>query len=531
MFEPPLCDVPKLRKFAVLTRYEVKQLIMEMSTKSCELDLLPTSYIKDHLNQFLDIYTRLVNLSLEHGLFHRSWKSAVVRPLLKKIGLELLFKSYRPVSNLSFLSKLVERVVLKQFLTHCTEYGLIPDYQSAYREGHSCETSVLKLVNDVLWGMERQQVTACVFLDLSAAFDTVNHPLLINILEKSFGITDTALHWYESYLSPRDFKVVINEKYSTSKDLTFSVPQGSASGANLFTAYCSSIDSVIPKDVQLLGFADDHLIYKLFKSNQTSNSQERNTIKTLENTMDDVKQWMDQMRLKMNTNKTEFILFGSKQQLIKTDTQTFNSVGDMVQKSNVVRCLGVFLDCNLSFKHHVIKKARTAMSSIIRIRNIRNFLNKQACETLVTGMVLSHLDYANSVLVGLPDITLNYLQRVQNFAAKVVLNRDRYSSSTDALKELHWLPIRGRIIFKIVCLIHKCLFGNGPNNLKNLLVRRPTDRRTLRSNKESNILIVPFVKNKTFASRAFSVAGPFHWNELSEELRTVTNYQTFKSKL
>ena len=125
-------------------------------------------------------------------------KKAIVRPLLKKIGLELVNKNYRPVSNLSFISKLVERCMLSQFNTQCKEYDLMPDYQSAYHKNYSCETSLLKMTNDILWGMEHQSITAVAILDLSAAFDTVDHELLLDIPSQQFGITDSTIKWNDS---------------------------------------------------------------------------------------------------------------------------------------------------------------------------------------------------------------------------------------------------------------------------------------------------------------------------------------------
>ena len=173
------------------------------------------------------------------------WKTSIVRPLLKKAGLVLINKNYRPVSNLSFLSKLVECCVLDQFNHHCDKFGLIPDFQSAYQSGYSMETSLLKLSNDILWGMERQEVTAVVLLDLSVALDTVDHDLLLSILENRYGITDQVLDWYKSYLSPCQMKVCVNAHYSENLNIKYGVPQGSCSGANNFVAYCAPIKDVI----------------------------------------------------------------------------------------------------------------------------------------------------------------------------------------------------------------------------------------------------------------------------------------------
>ena len=168
---------------------------------------------------------------MEQAVFERHWKSAILRSLLTKIGLELISCNYRPVSNLSFLSKLLEKCALSQFIQHCHDYNLLPDYQSAYWKGYSCETCNIKLANDILCNMEVQQVTLTVLLDLSAAFNMVDHYLLIQILEKDFGIKGTALDWYKHYLYPRDFRVCVRTKYSEPREINFSVPQGSASGA------------------------------------------------------------------------------------------------------------------------------------------------------------------------------------------------------------------------------------------------------------------------------------------------------------
>ena len=123
--------------------------------------------------------------------------------------------------------------------------NLQPDYQLAYREAYSCETSLLKLSNDIIWSFERKGITSLMALDLSAAFDRVDHQL--KMLMDKFGVTNRALHWFEEYLQPRSFRVLINKSYSKEIDLKYSVPQGSAARANVFNLYCSMLQEVIPK--------------------------------------------------------------------------------------------------------------------------------------------------------------------------------------------------------------------------------------------------------------------------------------------
>ena len=139
------------------------------------------------------------------------WKTAILRPLLKKSNLPLIYKNYRPVSNLPFISKIAEKSAMGILEEHCTLNMLNSDYQSAYKKGFSCETLLLKIVNDILWAMENKQITALVMLDLSAAFDTVDHDILLQILENKFGVKDKALDWFRSYLQPRNFKVCVKQ--------------------------------------------------------------------------------------------------------------------------------------------------------------------------------------------------------------------------------------------------------------------------------------------------------------------------------
>jgi hypothetical protein len=156
---------------AELSMEEMKKIINELNTKSCELDILPTHVLKSFLNELLPFITKLVNLSQSKGVFPKSRKQALLRPLLKKVGVDLIFSNYRPVSNLCFLSKVIEKAVLLRLNAHTDENNLLPQNQSAYRRHHSCESALLLIVNDILDGMEQQEVTAMLALDLSAAFD------------------------------------------------------------------------------------------------------------------------------------------------------------------------------------------------------------------------------------------------------------------------------------------------------------------------------------------------------------------------
>ena len=155
----------------------------------------------------------------------------------------------------------------------------------------------------------------------------------------------------------------------------------------------------------------------------------------------------------------------------------------------------------------------------------------EACHTAVLTMVISHLDYANAIMVGLPDKHIRKLQRVQNMAAKVVLKRNKYTSSKASLQRLHWLPVKSRIDFKIAVLVYKCLHGEAPKYLQNLLITFIPKREGLRSEEIIDRLIVPRTGKKTFANRAFSVVGPKVWNSLPNHIKTEGDVGRFKKSL
>ena len=292
-----------------MTENKVSVVIASLKSKSCELDTIPTTILKKMLLDVIPLITKIVNISLTDGCFCRDWKTAVVRPLLKHLGLHLILSNYRPVSNLTFVSKIIECCMLLQLSQHCNNYDLQPGYQSANREHYSCETAVLKVSKDILWAMENQAVTSLVALDLSAVFDTIDHDILLSVLRNKYGIHGKALKWFNEYLRPCSFKVAVKGVYSKERNLEVSVPQGSCAGANIFNLYCSPLQDVIPEYLQLSSFADDHSVRRSFKA---CNRQEEGATNTsLEKCLLNVKKWMDEAQLKMNPAKTELSTLGT----------------------------------------------------------------------------------------------------------------------------------------------------------------------------------------------------------------------------
>ena len=199
--------------------------------------------------------------------------------------------------------------------------------------------------------MEQSYLTPFVAIDLSAAFDTVHHKLLLNVLKNCFGVCDKAYQWISSYLSDRSFCVDVNGHKSSPVNIDFSVPQGSINGPVYFTCYSSTLGASVDPEFELVGYADDHSIYGKYKAGDLN--QENDVMKKLRDTLGTTKRWMVQNRLKMNENKTEFVMFGSRRLLDRCSVSNITVGDSTVLRSLVIRFLGVQLDEHLYFKQHI----------------------------------------------------------------------------------------------------------------------------------------------------------------------------------
>ena len=216
------------------------QIIKSTPNKSCDLDPIPTSLVLDCISVLLTPIRNIVNYSLQEGSFPSCFKTAHVTPLLKKAGLDKnILKNYRPVSNLSYISKLIEKAVARQINEHIAHEGISNENQSAYRVFHSTETALLKIQNDIATSMDKGAAVRLVLLDLSAAFNTIDHSILFSC--------SILFKWVQSYLNSRKQRIKIDGHLSDAFQLPYRVPQGSVLGLLLFTLCTTPLSSVISK--------------------------------------------------------------------------------------------------------------------------------------------------------------------------------------------------------------------------------------------------------------------------------------------
>ena len=519
----------QFQTFSRLTVTDVKNVLISMKNKSCSLDPIPTNLAKSCLDTLIPTINRIVNASFDNGIFPENCKTTHVRPSIKRSDYDRnILKNYRPISNCSFLHKVLEKCAYNQISDYLTENNLRGKKQSAYRKGHSTETALLRIHNDVMLALDKKLDVVLVLLDLSAAFDTIDHDILLRRLHSRFGFSGLALQWIKSYLHDRIQKVCIKGSMaSEGSPLEFGVPQGSILGPLLFSLYISPLEDIVEKHgcCSIL-YADDTQIYITCDGSSS--------ISSIENCITEIKRWMSCNFLALNDEKTEVIRFSSKFIKQNVSASVPVKVGDTeIAPSNAVRNLGVLFDSEALMSSQVSSICKASFYALYRLGKIRKYLDQRTAEKLVHAFVSSRLDYCNSLLSGLPAHQLNRLQRVQNCAARLIYGtRARLSLHiTPILHELHWLPVTQRIIFKIVCIVFKCIHSPDlPVYLKELVSIRRSEHR-LRST-HTNLLAVPSGKTtKTYGDRAFSVNAPLLWNRLPVELRLSGSYEVFKGHL
>ena len=512
-----------LEVFEPATEDEVRSMILTHGIKCSPEDPIPAALLKDLTDTFIPIWLELINLSLEQGSME-CLKCGVLAPLIKDLDSAIdcdVLKNYRPVTNLQLLGKLIERVVDNRLDRHMDQNLLHSSKQYAYKSGHSTELLLTKVVDELLISCDKKTPTLVLFLDLSAAFDTVDQEKLLQILHDDLGIRGVALKWFDSFLRRRTQKVKIGNEYSAEEELEFGVTQGSILGPKLFNIYTKPFpDKLKVVSVSVEGYADDNQLMKRFNIV----FQVEVLGEGIAQTFEVIEKWMRDNFLKLNSSKTQIMVVAPEcvQEYILINGTFID--GKCIRFVESAKNLGVYIDSTLSMNVQVQKVVSLCFSTIRLLSRIKCYLTVEHLQLMVCSLVLSIMDYCNSLYYGISAENLGKLQRVQNSAARLACKVNIYDgvSSEELFKRLHWLKVRERIIYKILVIVHKCIYGNAPVDLSNLVRLSQRNRLKMLEVRESHGLM---------GDRAFSVCGPRLWNCLPTKLRLEQDADDFKNGL
>ena len=408
-------------------------------------------------------------------------------------------------------------------------HNLYNTCQSAYRPGHSTETALLKVVNDLFLSLNKGNIFVLALLDFSSAFDTIDHPIRVHRLHTDFGFTDAVLQWFSSYLTDRTHYVSLSTHCSVFAAVPSDFPQGSVLGPILFTMYIKPLSAIIHShSIIHHSFADD---LQLQMSAPPDGLSE--LLHSIQSCMSDVKEWSTANMLTLNDNKTELMLVTSKRTKHLHNLPTSITIGNaQVPFKQSVKKIGFTLDCHPTMNAHVSNIARTCYFELRRLASIRRFLTSTATATLVSALVLSRIDYCNSLLFGSTQDVTSILQRIQNHAARVILRLPKSSSITTHLKSLHWFHVKVRSTYKIACLCYHCHISTAPSYVADMLHKKPSRTSNTRSSScTMPLLNRPAHSKATLGDRSFSFASSSVWNSIPNDVMEAPSLSSFKSRL
>ena len=526
------CPGKDFTSFRPISLEELKMFVSGMKSKTCKLDPVPSELVKKCFTTLGPIMLAIVNKSLTCSSFPDGLKHAVITPIIKDENKDQNNpQNYRPVSNLPFLEKLLERIAFEQLSKHVNDHNLHAVNQSSYRRHHSCETAMFKMVGDLQKSFAEKKFVAVISLDSSAAFDTIDHNLLLKRLREQFNVKDGAIKWIESFLKNRTFSVKINDAESKVKEILYGVPQGSVLGPLFYILYTKQIEELVKRHhgINIQMYADDLQLYVEF-SNEDQTLVEANLGECIRN----IKYWMDESFIKLNTDKTQFTvmhidnLLQPNDPILKFNLRHNNS---NLSQTSTLKILGVDLTSEFGLNRFINNKVRACNFHLRNLRNIRNCLPMSTKILLVTSLILSKLDFCNSLLAGSTDKDLKPLKRVLYDGVRFIFGINRRTHITPYLFKLHFLPIRERIRYKICLLAFKIKKFSLPFYLRSTFDDfSPTTSTVLRDGRGRDITMfdrwpMKLSKNLIFCKLISE------WNSLPYQMRLIDSIDRFKTEL
>uniref|UniRef100_A0A8C2BXZ1 Reverse transcriptase domain-containing protein n=1 Tax=Cyprinus carpio TaxID=7962 RepID=A0A8C2BXZ1_CYPCA len=509
--------------FKLVTLHDVTTLLDKLKPSYGHSDVLPPSLFKQVFGSIGPCVVEMINTSLLTGVVPDFFKHAIVEPVLKKPSLDPLKPiNYRPISKLPFMAKILEKVVAEQLNTFLEINDIFDKYQSGFRKKHSMETALVKVSSDILMSADSGKHTVLVLLDLTSAFDTIDHNIMLDKLQDLLGISGSVLKWFSSYLTGRSFSVFINQIMSDTVGLSSGVPQGSVLGPILFLLYILPLGQIISQfqDVSYHLYADDIQLYCSFKPTELYK------LSSLINCLSKIKKWLNDNFLILNSAKTETLIIAPEQSIPQIK-QHIGALGSSVQPS--LRSLGVVFDAAMSLEKHSKQLIKNCFFQLRNISKIRALVSKVELEMIIHAFISSRLDYCNSLFICLNRKDLCRLQTVQNSAARLLTHRSKRAHITPILASLHWLPVKFRMHFKILVLTFRALQGQAPPYISDLIQLR-TSSHSLRSTGQ-RFLVAPHTHFKTRGDRSFQVVAPRLWNALPPSIRCLDCVENFKTQL
>ena len=500
---------------------ELKEIISKLDPcKATGIEGVSPRVLKNAAGAIIPSLLQIINISIHTGQFPDILKYAKVFPIHKG-GDESNPSNYRPISVLPLISKIIEKHVAKHLFRYLNKYNLLHTSQSGFRKGHSCQTALVKLVDNWLNHIDKGDIVGAIFFDLKKAFDVVDHNILLNKLA-AYKINISSLNWFTSYLSSRKQCIVSENIHSKTENVTSGVPQGSVLGPILFILFINDLPLFI-ENANTDMFADDTTVH-------TANKHLNNLKLDLQESAYSFDKWCKLNNMFINTNKTSTMILGSKYKTNTSDAIQISIENDTLALTEHQKLLGVHLDQNLTYDIEVDEICKSVSKKITLLKLLSKYVDQNSLKTYYQSYILPSFDYGCMVWGKTKSSNIDRLIKLQKRAARIILKADIMTSSKHMFTVLNWLPFDRRVDYHTCIMVYKALNKQTPEYISELLVKTSdTHSLNLRSNTNDDLKI-PRSYTQYF-DKSFSVCGPKLWNKLPTDIKRSKSLEIFKRKL
>lgn len=502
----------------VVTASEViDQISLLDVNKSYGPDNISPKFIKEAHITLVPALVKLFNLSLTKCVFPASWKKANVLPLHKKDDTTIL-NNYRPVSLLSVLGKIMEKIVFKYVFNYLNDHSRISRFQSGFIPGVSTVSQLIEIYHEFCSALSNKAEIRIVFLDISKAFDRVWHKGLIHKLSQC-GISGSLITWFTSYLSNRQQRVVINGRHSEWANIHAGVPQGSVLGPLLFLVYINDLVDVV-QHCQIRMFADDTCLF--IESNNRKLAQQ-----ALDSDLASISVWADRWLVNFSPTKTEAMLISNKTDEDSIPDITFQ--GSIIKNVSFHKHLGVYLSSNLKWAKHIDYLCDVACKKLWALKRLKYILDRKSLETIYLYFIRPSLEYADVLWAGVYENETLKLNAIEIEAMRCVTGATARSNIAKLWEDSGWASLSERRDIHCLLSLFKILMGPGPGYLKALIPQTVGERTHYPLRTQEN-LSTPFTRLDIF-KRSFIPRSLNLWNNLDLSIRQSASIVIFKNKI